>query len=56
MRSMNDDLTDPWDRFESRVDRHLHNVSVFISETFNWAISRYLGQFCDPWHSWVMTF
>ncbi len=51
MSAMNDDLTDPLDRFQRSVHRELHNASAFVSQTLDWAISRYLGQCYESCHS-----
>jgi hypothetical protein len=43
MATMNNELADPWDRFQSNVNRALDDATVFVSETLDRAISRNLG-------------
>ncbi|KAH6633922.1 hypothetical protein B0J18DRAFT_414751 [Chaetomium sp. MPI-SDFR-AT-0129] len=42
MRSMNDDLADPWKHFETEVQRRLDAGQTFVSETLDGAVSFHL--------------
>ncbi|KAK3903178.1 hypothetical protein C8A05DRAFT_43557 [Staphylotrichum tortipilum] len=43
MGTINHDLADPWDRFQSNVNRQLDDATAFVSETLDRAISRNLA-------------
>jgi hypothetical protein len=49
MKTMNDDLADPWDRFQSSADEKLDDAIRFVPETLDRAIIRHLGQSYDFW-------
>ncbi len=44
MTTVNNDLADPWNRFQSNLDRELDDTTAFVSETLDREINRNLGQ------------